>query len=189
MLFLTIPSNNNGAQPVAMWSEFTPAGRYSGFEWTDNYSAYWGQTTAIPPETIIKPKGSVKLTPEKQNSVSLGFAKSQCYFYDIEHKEIGGKLQVVEDPGIPVTSQFYAGFEIDSNPIIVSPCKPNLIQALEPEFNFWIAFGNFKKWQIVDPNQIQIKYLLEFPEGAQGLKISLNQDRTWTSEPIYTTES
>jgi hypothetical protein len=71
------------------------------------------------------------------------------------------------------------GMGINGDPTLVVMATPAYTFTFFPDVRYWIAFGDFKKGQVLDLNSMSGIQELNFPANVYALDITLDVSNKW----------
>lgn len=183
-LYQTGPSNAPNALPLAWFAKMTAPTTRTKFQWTIDYSFVWAETGSLVPGVIFDAAQIVPADPQTSNRITLTRAGGGYYqFVNQQPAPPAGTFSIQQDSNIPA-NMASVGIGMSGNPIAAVNAQPNLVVAFTPgQPQYWIAFGNYIRGEVLDPQQIFNAARISFPANVYSMTAILNPDNTWTIQP------
>ncbi|MBW1783341.1 MAG: hypothetical protein JRL30_21690 [Deltaproteobacteria bacterium] len=154
------------------------------FLWTKNFSFCWGETGSLMPGVVFWCNQIIDADLASKNEITLAGTNNAGYaFTDQKVGPQPGLLYINQSEKIPY-DRLSIGIAMSGSPVFVAQALPNMLTTFPTSSKYWIAFGpNYRQGEVLDIRLIYRKAQLSFPPGVFTLKVTLNQDFTWTIEP------
>lgn len=183
-LYQTESSNPPNVFPLAWFAKMAAPTTRIKFQWTVDYSFVWGETGRLVPGVLFDPAQIVAADPQTSNRITLTRAGGGYYqFVNQQAAPPPGTFLIQQDSNLPA-NVVSVGLGMSGNAIIAVNAQPNLVSAFTPgPPQYWIAFGNYVRGEVLDPQQVFNAARIAFPPNVFSMTAILNADNSWTIQP------
>lgn len=116
------------------------------------------------------------------NSVTFDYNQGAYTLTNLVNNGMPGKLEIYEDSTIPL-NQASVGVAMAGAGTFVREAQPNQHLSFTPHPEYWITFGNYEQGEVLDVTEITDSQKIDSPAGVYSMKVTLNEDNTWTVAP------
>jgi hypothetical protein len=158
------------------------------FKWLLNYSFSWNRTDVLSGDISYTASGHIPADPNDPKT-NKAYLDINDYGYELTSGDdranapIQGSMAITTSANIPL-NDVSIGIGIDGDPIMAVPAIPNYTFTFFPVFKYWIAFGDYKKGQVLDLNNMGIVQELDF-KNHHKLEVTVDVSNNWTVKPFY----
>jgi rhizosphere induced protein len=179
-IYLVEPQLSYNMMSLAWFAKKTYPSTTVNFNWTVDYGFIWGDNiTNLSSGTAFKASQMWPADLCENNSITLTYRHGAYTFTNQTYGENGYLLYVDQDETVP-PSGATVGISVAGLGAFITKSQPNCTLIFNPEFEYWIVFGNYCLGEILNMTQISHKCKLEFEPGIYNKHITLNFDNTWT---------
>jgi rhizosphere induced protein len=180
------PEGGGGSSSTVAWftKNAAPNARIT-FRWELSYDFVWGETGPLTPGAIFDASQVLAGNLTTENTVGLTYQNRAVSFTNLSQGPQQGTMMVQCDSSIP-PQMLAAGLGMSGSATYVMQAAPNMHLMFTPRPNYFLAFGNFTRGQILVPDEIQNPTQINFPPNIFSMTATLNANGTWTikSNPL-----
>jgi rhizosphere induced protein len=172
-----------GLRPLAWFTRrLRPFARLK-FDWRPSYSFLWAQTGTLSPGSVVFPSQTHPAGIYKANSVDLT-------------RSWGGQFRLEEpvardpDGGLSVRvskrvreGKAVVGLAMSGVCSVVAPAMPGSVLSLRPDPVYWLAVGQYRSGEVLDPARVANPVEVRFPPGVRDMVVTVDAVGQWTVEP------
>ncbi|MDR2419386.1 MAG: hypothetical protein LBD79_10100 [Treponema sp.] len=153
------------------------------FSWDLNYSFSWSKTGVLSNGVIYRASESLSTDPNDPQLAKAYLDKNE-YGYQLisgqppDKDPAKGGMAIIASDSIP-NDDVSIGMGIDGKPILAVMATPRYIFTFFPDIKYWVAFGNFKKGEVLDLNSMSPIQELVFPTNVYALDVTLDDVNQW----------
>jgi len=183
-VYQTQPDLSSNVMSLAWFTQYVYQTSTATYSWSIDYSFVWAETGELMPGITFLDTQNWSADLSTTNKVTFTHdAQHGAYTFKDQTAGSAGSLTIVEDNTIPL-KQASVGIGMSGAGTFVVQAQPNLSLIFTPHPQYWITFGNYTQGEVLDITSITNAALLSFPTGVYSLVATLNQDNTWTIEPL-----
>jgi hypothetical protein len=182
MVFQKDPGLGPNVLPLAWFTQYAFPTTSLTFTWQVNYSFTWSQTGVLIPGVVFSATQNWAADLSMSNQVTFSHPGPAYTFTNQTAGPAAGSLFIVEDSTLPLKDAS-VGIGMSGSGTFAVQAQPNLNLAFTPHPEYWIAFGNYTKGQVLDIQQITKPQILAFPPNVFSLTAILTIDNKWVVKP------
>lgn len=184
MLFQKDPGLGNDVMPLAWFTHFTHPTTAGLYQWQTNYSFVWSQTGELVPGVDFVASQDWSADLETMNQVTFSLQGGAYTFMDQQTGPLKGSLYIKEDGTIPLKAAS-VGIGMSGAGTFAVQAQPNLNLKFTPHPEYWIAFGNYRKGEVLDIQEITNSAKIEFEPSIYSMSATLNRQNEWIIKPTF----
>jgi rhizosphere induced protein len=150
------------------------------FEWSPDFCFVWGPTGQLMPGVIFFAAETIPAQLDAKNQITLDY--QGAFLFQNPTNGQSGSLTITDTARVPM-GQASVGIGMSGKATLVVPAMPNMNNAFTPHPKFWIAFGEFKRGQVLDVESLGNTAEIVFPPNVYNMSATLNPDNTWSIDP------
>lgn len=187
MVFQKYPTSGHPEVLSLAWlCKYAYPGTNVQFSWKDEYDFIWAQTGKLGPGVICMASQSLPIGPGR-NKVTLTFdsAHGAYHFVDQREGDQPGTFSILADQTVPF-QMVGVGIGMSGASLLATQASPNMtyiFSAPGRDSEYWIAFGNYVKGEVLDISSTENAAQVSFPTNIYSMTAILNQDSTWSIQP------
>jgi len=171
----------DGVMSLAWFTKYMYPTTYGFFDWTIDYNFVWSETGELKPGVNFLASQSPIADLSTANSITLTYDKA----YNFVNQTAGtpqGSLYIKEDGTIPL-KEASVGIGMSGAGTFAVQAQPNMNLTFTPHPEYWVAFGNYDKGEVLNTQEMTNCSPVEFPPGIYTMDAILNKDNSWTIRP------
>jgi len=171
----------DGVMSLAWFSKYVHPSTFGYFDWTIDYNFVWAETGELKPGIRFQASQNPYADLTSSNAIGLTFDGA----YNFVNQGAGtpsGSLYIKEDGTVPL-DQASVGIGMSGAGTFVVQAQPNMNLTFTPHPEYWIAFGNYTKGDVLNVQEMTNAANVAFPPGIYVMNAILNADNSWTIEP------
>lgn len=182
MVFQEHPDMNVPDSSALVWfTKYLHPNTNGIFSWKTGYDFVWMEQKSLAADISSVTFQCIPANLES-NNVALLTYDGGYNFITQPAGGVTGNLYIQTDSTIG-PFEVRAGLGMSGAPVFLVPAQPNMEMAFSPNPQYWIAFGEYEKGQVVNSKEITNPMQIEFPEGITTINVVLNPDNTWSTHP------
>jgi hypothetical protein len=157
------------------------------FDWLMNYSFSWCKTGVLTNGVIYKASAHLSTDPGNAQTNRAYLDKNDYGYNLINDSKANAPYpggMAITTSGLIVNNDVSIGIGIDGNPVLAVLATPNYTFTFFPDLKYWVAFGDYKKGQVLDLNSMSTVQELNFVDNVYALDITLSSSNTWTVKTL-----
>lgn len=173
-----------GVYSLAWFAEGAHQGTNASFEWTIDYNFIWSKVEKVAPGVICNATEVQDAELKQNNSITLDKNEYGYYFKDKKTDAKHAGSLIIEETGLIPANGAAVGIGMSGSGTFVWPTQPNIAINIAPHPEYWIAFGNYQKQEILDVQQMTYPKKISYGTNKYTATVTLKDDNTW-SDIIY----
>jgi hypothetical protein len=168
----------DGVMSLAWFTKYVYPQTTGYFDWRINYNFVWSETGELKPGVNFLASQAPPCDLSTSNSIGLSYDKA----YNFVNQTAGtpqGSMYIKEDATIPL-KQASVGIGMSGAGTFVVQAQPNMNLTFTPHPEYWIAFGNYTKGDVLNIQEMTSASNVAFPPGIYTMNAILNPDNSWT---------
>lgn len=183
--FCVFQQNHNSPNPqvfpLAWRVEPSAAHSKLAVSWNLDLYFFWAKTGALRPGVVFYAGENARTSFTERNEITLTKEERDYKFINPRDRRQQGELVIIADYNT-VPNQASVGIGLSGAVAYAVQAQPNMQFNFYPRFEYWVAFGNFKQGEVLDPSQMTA-VKVDFPQGIFSMEVVLNPDGNWTVTP------
>jgi hypothetical protein len=168
---------------LAWFSKHVNQGSGVIFDWTLDYSFVWSQTGTLVPGATFIASQVVDADLTNANEITLDY-NGGYRFTNPQVGPIPGTLEILQDGTLPANDAS-VGIGMSGSGTFAVQAEPRITTKFTPRPQYWIGFGNYSQGQVLDVESMTDVAQIKFPAGVYSMSATLNDDNTWSIEPLH----
>lgn len=171
----------DGVMSLAWFTKYVYPNTFGYFDWTIDYNFVWAETGELKPGVQFLASQAPPADLSTSNAIGLTYDKA----YNFVNQTAGtpqGSLYITEDGTVPL-NQASVGIGMSGAGTFVVQAQPNMNLTFTPHPEYWIAFGNYTKGEVLNIQSMTNAALVAFPPGVYAMNAVLQADNSWVIEP------
>jgi len=168
-----------GVFPLAWFAQRAAPTSAVYFDWTLDYAFVWAQTGMLVPGARFN---EAQITPadlSTSNAITLASMDGAYRFGDQRPGPQPGNLYITQEEIAPA-NQISVGIGMSGRATFALQARSHTNAVFTSRQEYWIAFGDFQRGEVLDVETIQDKALVRFPPGVYSMTAIFERDGTWT---------
>ena len=180
MVFQQHPDMNlPDSVPLAWFTKYVHPNTQGLFSWKTGFDFAWLEQKSLAADITSVTFQCIPTNLETNNVALLTYDGGYNFVIQPD-SGIAGSLYIRTDNTIG-PYEVKVGVGMSGAPVFLVPSMPNMDMTFTPNPQYWIAFGEYEKGQVVNAKEITNLLQVEFPEGITTVNVVLNPDNTWTA--------
>ena len=178
VLFQKNPKPNPGEHSVAWFAMRSEKGKDMTFSWHDEYEFVWGDGGNLLPGEIFSTSETAEINSDT-SSITLGIQEGDARFYDAKPNSRKGEMSIQNASDLQ-GKKITEGLAMAGGTIFVVEAKANNKVVFEQTPEYWVAFGEFTRGEILAFDELQLAAPVNFPKDIYDMQAVLQENGTWS---------
>lgn len=174
-------SPNPQVFPLAWRVEPAAPNSKLAISWNTDLYFFWAKTGELRPGVTFYAGQNARTNLTDQNEITLTKVDRDYQFTNQRNAYQQGILIITAD-ATTVPNQASVGIGLSGAVAYAVQAQPNMQFHFAPRLEYWVAFGEFKQGEVLDPSGIT-PVKIDFPYGIFSMNATFNPDNTWTITP------
>lgn len=180
MVFQQHPDMNMPDSAALAWfTKYVHPNTNGVFSWKTGFDFAWVEQKSLAADITSVTSQCIPSDLESNNVALLTYDGGYNFVIQPDSGE-AGSLYIKTDNTIG-PFEVKVGVGMSGAPVFLVPSQPNMEMVFTPRPEYWIAFGEYEKGQVVNAKEISNPLQVEFPEGITAVNVVLNPDNTWSA--------
>lgn len=174
-----------GVVSLAWWAEPAYPDTQVDFEWNTDYVMGWSETGDLKPGVHVAISGSLAADPSGESGPNL---------VELDYQDGGFTLVRPSNTGSPgsLTINTGSGFSAGAVSVAIGmsgaatfavSVMPEDRVTFTPHPEYWVAFGDFIRGDVLDGSRISNSVRVDFPPNVYAMTVIYEVGGTWTVAP------
>lgn len=171
----------DGVMSLAWFTKRLADDTTTTFAWEIDYSFVFGEAGDATPGVVFETTQALPADLSASNTMTFDLVDGAYTFVGppARYAAAKGSIVITEGPDVQ-KGEAHVGIGMSGAGTFVVPAQPNLTLTFTPHPQYFIAFGDYKKGQILDIQSMTDAAKIDFRGTTTSVTATLNPNNTWT---------